>query len=48
VDAFLVRIVIMPALLSLPGRSALWLRRWLDRVLPDLNTEGRHRKPNGG
>jgi putative drug exporter of the RND superfamily len=41
VDAFLVRMVIMPALLSLLGRSAWWLPRWLDRVLPDLDTEGR-------
>ncbi|WP_082590351.1 MMPL family transporter [Agromyces sp. Soil535] len=41
VDAFLVRMVIMPALLSLLGRSAWWLPRWLQRVLPDLDTEGR-------
>jgi RND superfamily putative drug exporter len=41
VDAFLVRMVIMPALLSLLGGSAWWLPRWLDRLLPDLDTEGR-------
>ena len=40
VDAFLVRMVIMPALLSLLGRAAWWLPKWLDRILPQLDTEG--------
>jgi RND superfamily putative drug exporter len=39
-DAFLVRMVIMPALLALMGRSAWWLPRWLDRALPNLDVEG--------
>jgi RND superfamily putative drug exporter len=30
----------MPALLSLLGESAWWLPRWLDRVLPHVDTEG--------
>ncbi len=40
VDAFLVRMTIVPAVLSLLGRSAWWLPRWLDRVLPDVDVEG--------
>ncbi|WP_284984460.1 MMPL family transporter [Arthrobacter sp. efr-133-TYG-118] len=40
VDAFIVRMIIVPALLSLLGRSAWWIPRWLDRALPDLDTEG--------
>jgi RND superfamily putative drug exporter len=39
-DALLVRMVIIPALLSLVGRAAWWIPSWLDRVLPNLDTEG--------
>jgi RND superfamily putative drug exporter len=39
-DAFLVRMVLMPAVLSLLGRSAWWIPAWLDRVLPHVDTEG--------
>ncbi|WP_066905924.1 MMPL family transporter [Millisia brevis] len=41
VDAFLVRMVIIPAVLSLLGRSAWWMPSGLDRILPDLDVEGR-------
>jgi RND superfamily putative drug exporter len=34
-DAFLVRLVLVPALLTLVGESAWWLPRWADRLLPD-------------
>jgi RND superfamily putative drug exporter len=40
VDAFLVRMTLMPALMTLLGKSAWWLPRWLDRVLPHLSIEG--------
>ena len=40
VDAFVVRMTLVPAVLALLGRSAWWLPRWLDRVLPDLDIEG--------
>jgi RND superfamily putative drug exporter len=40
VDAFLVRMTLVPALLSLLGKSAWWLPRWLDRILPDVDVEG--------
>jgi RND superfamily putative drug exporter len=40
VDAFLVRMTLVPAVLALLGRSAWWLPRWLDRALPDLDVEG--------
>ncbi|MEV6299165.1 MMPL family transporter [Actinoplanes sp. NPDC051861] len=40
VDAFLVRMTIVPAVLSLLGRSAWWLPAWLDRILPDVDVEG--------
>lgn len=39
-DAFLVRMTLVPAVMTLLGRSAWWLPRWLARVLPDLDIEG--------
>lgn len=39
-DAFLVRMVIMPALLVIMGDTAWWIPAWLDRILPDLDVEG--------
>jgi uncharacterized membrane protein YdfJ with MMPL/SSD domain len=40
VDAFVVRMTIVPAVMTLLGRSAWWLPRWLDRALPNLDIEG--------
>jgi RND superfamily putative drug exporter len=40
VDALLVRMTIVPAVLSLLGRSAWWLPRWLARILPNVDVEG--------
>ncbi|MFB8386451.1 MMPL family transporter [Microbacterium sp. NPDC055910] len=39
-DAFVVRLVLMPAVMHLLGRSAWWLPAWLDRVLPNVDVEG--------
>jgi RND superfamily putative drug exporter len=35
-DAFLVRLVLLPVMLRLTGRAAWWVPRWLTRVLPDI------------
>lgn len=40
IDAFVVRMTLVPAVLALLGRAAWWLPRWLDRLLPDLDVEG--------
>jgi len=40
VDAFVVRMLLMPALMHLLGSSAWWLPKWLDRVLPNVDVEG--------
>jgi uncharacterized membrane protein YdfJ with MMPL/SSD domain len=42
VDAFVVRMTIVPAVLALVGDTAWWLPKWLDRILPDLDVEGRN------
>lgn len=39
-DAFLVRMTLVPALMSIVGKHIWWLPRWLDRLLPDLDIEG--------
>jgi RND superfamily putative drug exporter len=40
VDAFIVRMTLVPAVMQLLGRAAWWLPRWLDRLLPVLDVEG--------
>jgi putative drug exporter of the RND superfamily len=40
IDAFIVRTVVVPALMHLFGRANWWLPGWLDRALPQLNVEG--------
>jgi RND superfamily putative drug exporter len=40
VDAFLVRMTLTPAVMSLLGEKAWYLPRWLDRLLPDVDVEG--------
>ena len=39
-DATLVRMVLVPATMSLLGRANWWLPGWLDRILPHLDLEG--------
>jgi RND superfamily putative drug exporter len=40
VDAFVVRTVLVPALMNLLGRANWWLPGWLDRWLPAVRIEG--------
>jgi len=40
VDAFLVRMTLVPAVMTLLGERAWWMPRWLDRVLPHFDIEG--------
>jgi putative drug exporter of the RND superfamily len=40
VDAFLVRMTLVPAVLALLGRGAWWLPPWLGRLLPEIDIEG--------
>ena len=39
-DATLVRMILVPATMSLVGRANWWLPAWLDRILPHLDLEG--------
>lgn len=40
VDAFVVRMTIVPAVMALLGHRAWYLPAWLDRILPDVDIEG--------
>ena len=39
-DATIVRIIIVPAVMALFDRAAWWLPSWLNRSLPNLDVEG--------
>jgi putative drug exporter of the RND superfamily len=40
IDASLVRMALVPSIMSLLGAHAWWLPRWLEPVVPDLQLEG--------
>lgn len=40
VDAFLVRMTLVPAVMALLGDKAWWMPAWLDRILPHFDIEG--------
>jgi RND superfamily putative drug exporter len=40
IDAFIVRMLLIPAAMHLLGKSAWWIPRWLDRILPNIDVEG--------
>ncbi|MES2630564.1 MAG: MMPL family transporter [Patescibacteria group bacterium] len=40
VDAFIVRMTIVPAVMTLLGKSAWWIPKWLDKRLPHVSIEG--------
>lgn len=40
IDAFIVRMTFVPAVMALLGDKAWWLPRWLERMLPHFDVEG--------
>ncbi|WP_035200230.1 MMPL family transporter [Heyndrickxia coagulans] len=39
-DAFVVRMTLVPAVMTLLGKSAWYLPKWLDKILPNIDIEG--------
>ena len=39
-DAFVVRMALVPALMYMLGEKAWWLPKWLDKILPNVDVEG--------
>jgi RND superfamily putative drug exporter len=44
VDAFVIRLVLLPAVRLILGKAAWYMPGWLDRVLPTLDVEGSARE----
>ena len=40
IDAFLVRLLLVPAAMTIFGKATWWIPKWLDRILPDVDVEG--------
>ena len=40
VDAFIVRLLLVPAAMTIFGKATWWIPKWLDRILPDVDVEG--------
>ncbi|KAA0024551.1 MMPL family transporter [Antrihabitans cavernicola] len=40
-DAFIVRMVVIPSVMALLGDKAWYLPKWLDRILPNVDIEGK-------
>jgi RND superfamily putative drug exporter len=40
IDASVIRMVLVPAVMSVLDERAWWLPRWLDRIIPDVDIEG--------
>ena len=40
IDAFLVRLILVPAAMTILDKSAWWIPKWLDKILPDVDVEG--------
>ena len=47
-DATVVRLVLVPATMTLLGDANWWLPGWLDRLLPSIDTEGEAALPGTG
>ncbi|WP_037676634.1 MMPL family transporter [Streptomyces griseus] len=45
IDATVVRLLMVPAVMTLLGPHAWWTPRWLDRILPHIDTEGDDEAP---
>ncbi|MFF8898697.1 MMPL family transporter, partial [Streptomyces lydicus] len=45
IDDTVVRLLLVPAVLTLLGPAAWWTPRWLDRILPRVNAEGEEQLP---
>ncbi|WP_026303922.1 MMPL family transporter [Jongsikchunia kroppenstedtii] len=39
-DAFIVRMIVVPAVIAVMGDRAWWIPKWLDKILPNVDIEG--------
>jgi RND superfamily putative drug exporter len=48
VDALLMRLTLVPALLTVLGERSWWIPRWFERLLPDITIEPPSERPKPG
>jgi RND superfamily putative drug exporter len=48
IDAFVIRMTVIPATMYLYGRAAWWLPRFLGRALPEIDIEGQNLGTDAG
>ncbi|MFI1970279.1 transporter [Streptomyces cinnamoneus] len=48
IDATVVRLLLVPAAMTVLGRNSWWVPRWLDRILPHVDAEGAPQGPGMG
>ena len=46
-DAFVLRMLLVPSIMQMLGKANWWLPGWLDRILPHLSVEGDATPPEG-
>jgi RND superfamily putative drug exporter len=46
-DAFVLRMLLVPSIMQLFGKANWWLPSWLDRILPHMSVEGEGAPPAG-
>jgi RND superfamily putative drug exporter len=39
IDAFIVRLVLIPSIMTLLGKANWWLPKWADKILPKISLE---------
>jgi len=39
IDAFLVRLILVPSLMTMLGKANWWLPKWLNKVLPKITLD---------
>jgi putative drug exporter of the RND superfamily len=45
IDATVVRLLLVPAVMQLLGRATWWIPSWLDRILPRFDVEAPSTRP---
>ena len=45
IDAFIVRMTLVPAVMRLLGKHAWWFPAWLDKIVPHVDLEGANLDP---
>jgi RND superfamily putative drug exporter len=40
IDAFLVRLLLVPAAMTILNKSAWYIPKWIDKAMPDVDVEG--------